>query len=153
MRSLSRVWLLATPWTVAHQAPPSMGFSRQEYWSGLPLPSLSLILRVLLTALDCLFLDLLYMRERNNCIFFKWVLIHFFKFSQVKTWCVNSQTQYQVVHYLTPQWLSSDDHCFPSQSSTDSQAQEQLFHWHCSYHFLEKSKNTIPDLMQQSRIA
>ena len=35
----SRVWLLATPWTVAHQAPLSMGFSRQEYWSGVPLPS------------------------------------------------------------------------------------------------------------------
>ena len=32
--SLSRVWLLATPWTAAYQAPPSMGFSRQEYWSG-----------------------------------------------------------------------------------------------------------------------
>ena len=36
VKSLSRVWLFATPWTVAHQAPPSMGFSRQEYWSGLP---------------------------------------------------------------------------------------------------------------------
>ena len=36
---LSRVRLLATPWTAAHQASPSMGFSRQEYWSGLPLPS------------------------------------------------------------------------------------------------------------------
>ena len=35
-QSLSRVWLFATPWTVAHQAPLSMGFSRQEYWSGLP---------------------------------------------------------------------------------------------------------------------
>ena len=30
---------LVTPWTTAHQAPPSMGFSRQEYWSGVPLPS------------------------------------------------------------------------------------------------------------------
>ena len=39
MKSLSRVRLLATPWTVAHQAPPPMGFSRQEYWSGVPLPS------------------------------------------------------------------------------------------------------------------
>ena len=39
VKSLSRVRLLATPWTEAHQAPPSMGFSRQEYWSGLPLPS------------------------------------------------------------------------------------------------------------------
>ena len=37
-RSVS-VWLFVTPWTVAYQAPPSMGFSRQEYWSGLPLPS------------------------------------------------------------------------------------------------------------------
>ena len=35
MKSLSRVRLLATPWTAAYQAPPSMGFSRQEYWSGL----------------------------------------------------------------------------------------------------------------------
>ena len=39
VKSLSRVRLLATPWTVAHQAPLSMGFSRQEYWSGLPSPS------------------------------------------------------------------------------------------------------------------
>ena len=39
VKSFSRVQLFATPWTVAHQAPPSMGFSRQEYWSGVPLPS------------------------------------------------------------------------------------------------------------------
>ena len=40
VKSLSRVRLLATPWTAAHQAPPSMGFSSREYWSGVPLPSL-----------------------------------------------------------------------------------------------------------------
>ena len=39
VKSLSHVWLLATPWTAAYQAPPSMGFSRQECWSGVPLPS------------------------------------------------------------------------------------------------------------------
>ena len=39
MKSLSHVQLFATPWTVACQVPPSMGFSRQKYWSGLPLPS------------------------------------------------------------------------------------------------------------------
>ena len=39
VKSLSRVWLLATPWTAAYQAPPSMGFCRREYWSGVPLPS------------------------------------------------------------------------------------------------------------------
>jgi len=48
-KSLSCAWLLATPWTAAYQAPPSMGFSRQEYWSGVPLPSPDL------TLVDCFF--------------------------------------------------------------------------------------------------
>ena len=39
VKLLSHVRLFATPWTIAYQAPPSMGFSRQEYWSGLPFPS------------------------------------------------------------------------------------------------------------------
>ena len=39
MKLLSHARLFLTPWTIAHQAPPSMGFSRQEYWSGLPFPS------------------------------------------------------------------------------------------------------------------
>ena len=39
VKSLSRVRLFATPWTVGRQAPPSMEFSRQEHWSGLPFPS------------------------------------------------------------------------------------------------------------------
>ena len=39
VKLLSRAWLLGTPWTAAYQAPPFMGFSRQEYWSGVPLPS------------------------------------------------------------------------------------------------------------------
>ena len=39
VKSLSHVLLFATPWTIAYQAPPSVGFSRQEYWSGLPFPS------------------------------------------------------------------------------------------------------------------
>jgi len=41
-KSLSHVRILVTPWTAAYQAQPSMGFSRQEYWSGVPLPSLLL---------------------------------------------------------------------------------------------------------------
>ena len=41
VKSLSRDWPSVTPWTAAYQAPPSMRFSRQEYWSGVPLPSLS----------------------------------------------------------------------------------------------------------------
>ena len=43
VKSRSRVRLFATPWTAAYQAPPSMGFSKQECWSGVPLPSLTLI--------------------------------------------------------------------------------------------------------------
>ena len=39
VKLLSRTWLLATPWTATYQAPPSMRFSRQEYWSGSPMPS------------------------------------------------------------------------------------------------------------------
>ena len=39
VKSLSHARLFVTPWTVGHQAPPSMGFPRQEYWSGLPFPS------------------------------------------------------------------------------------------------------------------
>ena len=41
VKSLSCARLLVTPWTAAYQAPPSMGFSRQEYWSGVPLPSVN----------------------------------------------------------------------------------------------------------------
>ena len=43
VKSLSHIWLLATPWTGAYQAPPSIGFSRQEYESGVPLPSLHIL--------------------------------------------------------------------------------------------------------------
>ena len=44
VKSLSRVQLLVTPWTAAYQAPLSMGFARQDYWSGLPLPSPLIVL-------------------------------------------------------------------------------------------------------------
>ena len=47
VKSLSRIRLLATPWTAADQAPPSIGFSRQEYWSGVPLPSPDTLLYLL----------------------------------------------------------------------------------------------------------
>ena len=46
VKSLSCAWLLVTPWTAAYQVPPPMGFSRQEYWSGLPLLSLHELLRM-----------------------------------------------------------------------------------------------------------
>ena len=51
VKSLSRVRLFVTPWTAAYQAPPSMGFARQEYWSGLPLPSPNMLSRLVITFL------------------------------------------------------------------------------------------------------
>ena len=65
-QSLSRVQLLVTPWTAAHQAPPSMGCSSQEYWSGGPLPSLKLLLRVGLSLTSQLQLG-----KKSSLIFFK----------------------------------------------------------------------------------
>ena len=56
VKSLSRAQLLATPWTTAYQAPPSMGFSRQEYWSGVPLPSPTANLDSVLKSRDITFL-------------------------------------------------------------------------------------------------
>ena len=53
VKSLSRVRLLVTPWTAAYQAPPPMGFSRQEYWSGVPLPSPDTYLMLLTNKPDC----------------------------------------------------------------------------------------------------
>ena len=52
VKSFSRVQLLVTPWTAAHQAPPSMGFSRQEYWSGVPSPSLMYFLDLFISILN-----------------------------------------------------------------------------------------------------
>ena len=58
---LSRVWLLVTPWTAAYQAPPSMGFFRQEYWSGVTLPSLISSIWVFLKFFDMKILTFFYM--------------------------------------------------------------------------------------------
>ena len=55
VKSVSRARLLATPWTAAYQAPSSTGFSRQEYWSGLPLPSLSPMINNVLNILGIIF--------------------------------------------------------------------------------------------------
>ena len=65
---LSRVRLVATPWTAAYQAPSSMGFSRQEYWSGVPLPSPKKCLNHLQTKLVLNVLSLMHLVE-NWCTF------------------------------------------------------------------------------------
>ena len=57
VKSLIHVRLFETPWTAAHQAPPSMGFSRQEYWRGLPFPSPS-HMRLVVTIMDSIIVEL-----------------------------------------------------------------------------------------------
>ena len=61
MKLLSRVQLFATPWMAAHQAPPSMGFARQEYWSGVPLPSPSEFLKA---SIIYLFMEKLFYEQK-----------------------------------------------------------------------------------------
>ena len=82
VKSLSCVRLLATPWTTAYQAPPSMGFSRQEYWSGVPLPSpdWSLAWRILsmwMSSIVCNCLNILWDWNENWPFPVLWPLINF----------------------------------------------------------------------------
>ena len=63
LNSLSRVWLFPTLWTVAHLAPPSMEFSRQEYWNELPLPSPEHSLSTYYKGWQQIFLVFLYMKS------------------------------------------------------------------------------------------
>ena len=85
VKSLSRVWLFATPWTSAYHAPPPMGLSRQEYWSGVPLPSLQNVLgnkfpshasSFLLS--DCLEAQWFYVNRRINECLSKWLRLCLF---------------------------------------------------------------------------
>ena len=65
VKSLSHVQLSATPWTAAHQAPPSMGFPRQDYWSEVPLPSPSL------WAIGSIIVSIIWARYNSpKCVFY-----------------------------------------------------------------------------------
>ena len=66
VKSLSPVWLVATPWTAAHQAPPSIGFSRQEYWSGVPLTKTDKTYSLISKGLQTNGIEILILFERNT---------------------------------------------------------------------------------------
>jgi len=73
VKSLSHVRLLATPWIAAYQAPPSVEFSRQEYWSGVPLPSLSNnTKRSQLEEIFCILKTNRKLKYMDVCVIFKW---------------------------------------------------------------------------------
>ena len=94
VKLLSHVQPLATPWTAAHQAPPSMGFSRQEYWSGVPLPSPSLSL------------DDLKIFNKPSSLRRKWsvarIIIFLLHFASSWCWCdgFHSFVQHTFAEYL-----------------------------------------------------
>ena len=79
VKSLNRVQLFATPWTIAYQAPPSMGFSRQEYWSGLPflsprdLPDPGIKPRSPVFQADALTTEPPGKLPRNKCLLISWL--------------------------------------------------------------------------------
>ena len=77
LKSLSHVRLFETAWTVAYQAPPSVGFSRQEYWCEFPLPSLACVLSGLIDSI----LDLLSSRPTHFLIFYQVSSLSWSKFS------------------------------------------------------------------------
>ena len=88
VKPLSRVWLLATPWTAAYQAPPSMGFSRQEYWSGVPLPSPSLTW---------------YTRKKKSSLIYLHYLklsLHMVCFKLQMAWTSHSSSDFQAIPWL-----------------------------------------------------
>ena len=66
VKLLSRVRLLAIPWTAADQAPLFMGFSRQEYWSGVPLPSLLEVLVIIISVHVVQYLSDIFLLEHYN---------------------------------------------------------------------------------------
>ena len=73
MKSLSRVQLSTTPWTAAYQAPPSMGFSRQEYWSGVPLPRRTLVGKVMSLLLNMLSRLIINFLPRSKHLLISWL--------------------------------------------------------------------------------
>ena len=118
VKSLSRVRLLATPWTAAYQAPLPMGFSRQEYWSGVPLPSLGKPYRCTLIELRKFTLFPIFKKLNLKTIkkifklfmafkvyqmlFLHWLLwsCHYFLFSLITWWIILIFFKYWII--LTP---------------------------------------------------
>jgi len=73
VKSLSPVQLLATPWTAAYQAPPSMGFSRQEYWSGVPLTRWTFVGRGMSLLFNMLSSLVIAFLPRNKRLLISWL--------------------------------------------------------------------------------
>ena len=74
-KSLSHVQFFATPWTAAYQAPLSLGFARQEYWSGVPWPSLSLYIYICVCVCVCVYIHIHIHKWQCQVVSFKFLVI------------------------------------------------------------------------------
>jgi len=111
VKSLSRVWLFTTPWSAAYQAPLSMGFSRQEYWSGVPLPSPALYLVGINKRSWLIYISII-----NEYFFLSNDFMNSVQFSSVahscRTLCdtMNPSTPGLPVHHHLPQFTQTQVH-------------------------------------------
>ena len=138
VKLLSCVQLFTTPWTAAHQAPPSMGVSRQEYWSGVPLPSISLVYR--------LYLNYLNLNQYLSSVQFNSVA------QSCPTLCnpMNRSTPGLPVHYQLPEFTQTQVHqvgdaiqpshplSSPSPPAPNPSQHQSLFQWVNSSHEVDK---------------
>ena len=105
VKSLSHVRLLATPWTTAYQAPPSMGFSRQEYWSGVSLPSPPLFIVIKSNFLYSLKKLCICTNQKQTIalhIFFQWwwiSVLHYHAQMNLATYCSLCASQMSAFSY------------------------------------------------------
>ena len=121
VKSLSCVRLFATPWTAAFQAPSSMGFSRQEYWSGVPLPSPSLTLPHDYAHED---------KKNNNSLWFYFIVC---RNVRILTWWVLQSSSEPALNFL--QFMIA----YEVHKQVDY-SQEKNFTWW----ILERKEDTIP---------
>ena len=136
---------LATPWNAAYQAPPSMGFSRQEYWRGMPLPSpialtrqifVGKVMSLLFNMLSRLVITFL---PRNKGLLISWLQSPSARLQDIKSWVHISQLQKAFPDIWS--WANAEDLKIKLTSKRDSQYQGKLLppegsDWECFFTFL-----------------
>ena len=108
VKSLSCIWLFATPWTAAYQAPPSMGFSRQEYWSGVPLPSPYFTIYLYNSICFCVNWRYQYVTVTNQCLFSFEVKIYILQ--NVQTLSTNLPSFHKCIYMCNSNLYQHKDH-------------------------------------------
>ena len=98
VKSFSRVWPLAIPWTAAYQAPPSMGFSRQEYWTGVPFPSPTMLIAESKEKLESLLMKV--KESEKTGLKLNVQKLKFMAFDAIISWTLDGETMETVTDYI-----------------------------------------------------